>query len=179
MGQTTDRKPYVASDLNLERLRAYAKRVARETKVRPTTSIRGKRTDASDGHFTEVELFGSHWPLLQVSNNGETNNHPHKLSEWQMRKHWILASDGGLYLVTYSEEYAQYESTRGSWRASSSAELMTAADVLEMDHDHPNRRGENRARTETWWGDYNTGRLRSHAAGVGASLALKRLLPPA
>lgn len=169
-------RPYNSADLNMSRILGYARKVARETRVPRSASIRGKRASSENDHGVEVELFGPHWLLLQVTSNGETNDHPTAVAEWHMRKHWILAPGGSLHVVDYYEKYAQYGSLRGSWRFESTVRLMTSSDVLELDHDHPSQSGSNRAKKESWWGNYSAGNLRAHAAGVGASLALKRLL---
>lgn len=172
----TGRGQYSTTDLNMDRLLSYAKKVARETRAAKTASIHGKRASKDQDHGIEVELFGPHWSLLQVTSNGETDDYPTAVAEWHMRKHWILAPDGSLHTVEYYEKFAQYGSLRGSWRFESTVRPMNPSDVLELDHEHPSQSGGNRAKKERWWGNYSAGRLRSHAAGVGASIALKRLL---
>jgi hypothetical protein len=169
-------KPYNAAELNMDRLIAFAKRVARETRVEKTASVNGKRATEQHDQGVAVELFGPHWSLLQVTSNGETSDYPNVIAEWHMRKHWLLATDGTLHVVEYHEKFAQYGAGRGSWRFDPSVRVMTRNDVLELDHDHPNLSGEHRAKKERWWGNYGSGKLRAHAPGVAASIALKRLL---
>lgn len=176
MRPSSERAPYDPTALNLNRLRAYARKVAQETKVPKAGAITAKRASTERETGEEFELFGQHWVLLQVTDNGETNGYPEKVGEWHMRNTWLLAPDGGLYLAHYEEDFSQFGAMRGSWRFDSFVREMTANDVLELDHDHPHRSGENRAKKEEWWGDYPAGRLRAHAAGVGASLALRKLL---
>jgi hypothetical protein len=171
-----ERKPYIAADLNMDRLGAFAKRVARETLVAKVGSVRGKRATEQHDHRIEVELFGPHWSLLQVTSNGERFDHPTALGEWQMRKHWILGPDGALHTVEYSEHFNQFGGGRGSWRFDSTVREMTRSDVIELDHDHPSRSGENRAKKESWWGNYSPGKLRAHVPGLAASMALKNLI---
>lgn len=109
--------------------------------------------------------------------NGETFDSPRLLSEWQTRKHWILTPEGELHLVIYEEEFAARGGFPGSWRVSSTLRAMEASDILEMDYDHPQRsHGRPGTREEHSWGNLSRCRLSVHAAGVGASLALRRLL---
>lgn len=173
-------KPYDPADLDMDRLQAYAKRVARETRAPLREAINGKQSGRYEGgHEVQVALFGSHWSLLEVMSNDETFDQPRKLGEGQLRKHWILAPDGQLLFFQYEEEFAAFGGTRGSWKVSSAVQPMTIQNVLELDYDHPQTSGGNSRNKERWWGNYSAGRLRAHAPGVGASLALKRLLTTA
>lgn len=168
---------YDPTTLDLNRVIAYARRVARETRAPQRPAIHGKQSGTSQDGGSSVELFGAHWGLLDAISNGETFDSPRLLAEWQARKHWILTPTGELYFVFYEEEFAAHGGARGSWKVSSTVRPMTTHDILEMDYDHPQRStGRPRTKEEHSWGNLNPGRLQAHAAGVGMSLALKRLL---
>jgi len=187
---------YDPSRLDMGRLRAYAGKVARSTKVELSAPIMQQRhqnvhvrRERKKGWFggtetyfesemktSRVELLGEHWQLLRLMGSQEETNHPRKVQEYHEERIWALLPDGSLHHVRLWDEFTKYENMAGQFDYGASEGPMTAEMVLELDHDHPYYEHHDRGGDVHWWGELHAGRRRAHAPGVGLSLALKKLL---
>jgi hypothetical protein len=186
------RAAYERSELDWNRLRRYAEKVARETRApRGTRQVveRSERTrqvrSGPFGLFTRQETYfvdvphtetDDFWVLQSRSWHKKERGHGNQADEDQSERYeYCLTAQGGL-LVRVTSETEVFSKGAPMFRESSMSEQpMTAEDVMLFDFE-PKRyyREEGRFTVETNR-DPDHKRLKHHAKGVGLSLALKRL----
>lgn len=187
---------YDGSELDMVRLRRFAERVARETRVRPSPEITrrvtktvpstetrragflGLRTETIDTtksvQVTE-SVLGPHWVLLQTNHHIESHDRGKEV-EYHEQNYWVLCTDGSLWTVWSWEEFTSWSDGTKRLENDKTATPMTEDKVLRLDFENRYREEGEHGRGTKFWGDREAGRRIHHAKGVGLSKALKTLL---
>lgn len=183
---------YEHSQLDLHRIYAYAKRVAKETrkKLNPGFTLEwGEPKSVEVQDTKEVkQLFGLITrqetvmrremvsnPIASIEDHWELHRRNYHVnssrSEYSEGYYWVLLPGGELKYVWKWEEYlleARYMKRGGS------VETMSEEHILRLDR-RPKSREQHHGGVHAW-GDREDGPIIKHAKGVGISLALKNLL---
>ncbi|MCX2966842.1 hypothetical protein GIY30_02325 [Gordonia sp. HNM0687] len=187
---------YAASTLDTRRIRAYARRVARETTTAPAEpltkctqvyvpvvkirsvgflGLKKETYTAHETHERSIEVVGSHWVLFSTRHfitQGKCKRH--KAYEYEETNSWVLATNGELLKVWQWGDFTLFNSGVTKRESDCTVRAMTEDDILELDHDHKFTHYEDRS--GHYRGDRQAGRIVRHAKGVGLSLKLKQLL---
>lgn len=130
---------------------------------------------ATERQAIVVEVVPPHWVLLHTNHwIQESSGRAHQY-EYNEQNYWVLTEHGDLLYVWAWEEFRRNQHDSGRFESDITAAMMSADNVLSMDHAHPKyevRRGKS-----LYWGNRDPGKLIRHAPGVGLSLALKSLMP--
>ena len=164
-----NRAEYDASQLDWDRLKRYAQRVARETGMPRTSPV--------------ANVIGEHWPLdrrrwtIQKNSRSGGQRYQETIHETHLL---ALLPDGRLVKVITAETASSYSGTagRGSdskfWHNCRDAE---ESDITALDFERRYTEQGRSNDSQRSWGDRDPGRrLVRHAKGVGVNLALKDVL---
>jgi hypothetical protein len=205
MHVVADRLTYDASSIDWHKLRHYARRVAKETKLPPSLPITYAKVVEEDveiqypgflGFFARtkterrdvrkmIEAVGPHWPLDQRSWDYslfvKTQNGSEKDERERVREVIALTPKGDLVYVEVRTEMAQGRGPLYTWtteRITHTTEPVAESHIIRMDFQRKSRSRFRRGRYgEQYTDDRERGdRLITHAKGVGASLALRDIL---
>ncbi|GLY53117.1 hypothetical protein [Lentzea sp. NBRC 102530] len=187
---------YDDSALDVARLRRFAERVARETRVPPRPEITRRVTKSVPstetrragflGLRTETvtttksvqvaePVLGPHWVLRQTHHHIESHDRGKEV-EYHEQNYWVLCTDGSLWTVWVWEEFTGWSDGTKRLENDSTAEPMTEDKILRLDFDDRYREEREHGRGTKFWGNREPGRRVHHAKGVGLSKALKTLL---
>ncbi|MEU7524682.1 hypothetical protein AB0A74_03010 [Saccharothrix sp. NPDC042600] len=195
-GSARARDSYDKTELDLNRLIQYAKKVARECRSTPIPErTRRKQKSVPDtvtrragllGLRTEVaqvtrtvqvseRVIGPHWVLRRTNHHIESQE-AGKAIEYHEQNYWVLQEDGTLSKVWEWEEFTRWPDGTTRVEQDCTATPMTEADILRLDHlDRQYDNSDSRSGTKIW-GNREPGKRIRHAKGVGLSMALKELL---
>ncbi|MFG1838955.1 hypothetical protein ACGFH8_11030 [Micromonospora sp. NPDC049175] len=201
-----DKLAYEATTLDWARIRAYAKRVARETR-KPTESAisyttteyetQTKRVEVKHGLFDmftrvetrservavarRVDVVGPHWLLDRRHNHIQRNTRNRNATQQETtheQHHVVLLPDGSLKrVVVWEEEFLGTENGKSTFFTTHKHLVADLDDRDVRAMDFEKRHSSHSADRIQVWGDQEPGkRLLTHAKGVGLTQALKRLL---
>lgn len=189
---------YDDSVLDLARLRRFAGRVARDTRVRPSpamtrqvtrsvpstetrkTGFLGLRTETvqtTKSVQVSEPVVGPHWVLHHTNHHIESHDRG-KYVEFHEQNYWMLCSDGTLWTIWDWEEFTRWNDGTTRFEKDRTAEAMTEAKILRLDFADRNTQQGEHGHGTTFWGDREAGHRIHHAKGVGLSKALKALVAP-
>ena len=178
----------------MPRLRAFAKRVARDTRKPPAGAVRERLVKTETYH--EDESYGflglrtrqvrktrtvdagskiivdAHWVLHRTYHNIDKYE-PWGHSEYHEDLYWILLKDGSLKKYT---KWFEERTIQPSRQDGYSLHEMSMADIERLDFDDKSRETGRSDRGTHTYGNRDPGKLLRHAKGVGLSIALKNLL---
>lgn len=184
---------YSDSTLNMENLRRFAARVAKETQKPPDKECvevsiieKGFRTEVRRHGFLGLQkksvdvpvqsqrterLLGPYWVLRSAYHNVDTKSSKDIFEEYHEDNIWALGKDGLLWKIGL---WTSFHSMR-KHDSGSTVSSMSEADILALDH-RP-KSYEHGFRTDChYWGDSRyPGPIARHAKGVGLSVELKAL----
>ncbi|MER6111827.1 hypothetical protein [Streptomyces hirsutus] len=187
-----DRAAYERSELDWNRLRRYAEKVARETRaprrsrqvVERSERVRQVKSGPF-GLFTREETYtvdvprtetDAFWVLQSRSWHKLEHGRGNQPDEDQRAFYeYCLTVKGGLVVRLTSETEVFFKGALTFWDKKTSEQPMTADDVMLFDFEAERYYQEKGRFTIETDRDPDRKRLKHHAKGVGLSLALKRL----
>ncbi|MEU8387301.1 hypothetical protein [Micromonospora sp. NPDC048842] len=201
-----DKKTYEATTPDWARIRAYAKRVAGETRKARESAIsyttteyqtQTKQVEVRYGLFDlftrvenrservavarRVDVVGSHWLLDRRHHHIQRNTKHRNVTQQETthEQHYVvLLPDGGLKkIVVWEEEFLRTENGKSTFFTTRKHLVADLDDRDVRAMDFEKRHTSYSADRIQTWGDHELGkRLLTHAKGVGLTQALKRLL---